>query len=348
MCEKLRKVNSWLEGVFGDQPVPSFEVNTRTLDILYQLAQSSEARCSDTALLIEDYKQKTSEYQADAAHLEDVLLHGVGLSGASLSEPTANYVSALVDNAMVLGVKDTSLTSFMPAINNLTDDLLEVEKSNRKLERELRALQKRLGSILVLRGNLQEDIDKTTKSQAVESAKEEERLLNMDFVTAKIKSSVSDSRDAEAQLVSRNMDKSITHPIVQLSEELRALQNEIIPLKKKLESYMDLSPSPSLAQVKIEEAKRELAALDSKLETMMDLNGFGCCAVLSLKIKFVSLPCRFLSSGVEQSLDTSTVSVSLTGVGPDLQSDMETEPLPWSGPQMLTREQFSHWGPQLG
>lgn len=51
--------------VFGDQPVPPFEVNTRTVDILYQLAQSSEARCSDTALLIEDYKQKTSEYQAD-------------------------------------------------------------------------------------------------------------------------------------------------------------------------------------------------------------------------------------------------------------------------------------------
>ncbi|XP_054907252.1 HAUS augmin-like complex subunit 1 [Poeciliopsis prolifica] len=318
MCEKLRKVNSWLEGVFGDQPVPLFEVNTRTVDILYQLAQSSEARCSDTALLIEDYKQKTSEYQADAAHLEDVLLHGVGLSGASLSEPTANYVSALVDNAMVLRVKDTSLTSFMPAINNLTDDLLEVEKSNRKLERELRALQKRLGSILVLRGNLQEDIDKTTKSQAVESAKEEERLLNVDFVTAKTQ----ELRIRQQRLsLSRNMDKSITHQaIVQLSEELRALQNEIILLKKKLESYMDQSPSPSLAQVKIEEAKRELR--------------FSAC--------------RFLSSGVEQSLDTSTVSVSLTGVGPDLQSDMETEPLPWSGHRCLLESSVSHWAPQLG
>uniref|UniRef100_A0A3B3WTM2 HAUS augmin-like complex, subunit 1 n=1 Tax=Poecilia mexicana TaxID=48701 RepID=A0A3B3WTM2_9TELE len=248
MCEKLRKVNSWLGAVFGDQPVPPFEVNTRTVDILYQMAQSSEARCSDTALLIEDYKQKTSEYQADAAHFEDVLLQGVGLSGASLSKPTADYLSALVDNAMVLGVKDTSLTSFMPAINNLTGDLLEVEKSNRKLERELRALQKRLGSTLVLRGNLQEDIDKTTKSQAVESAKAEERLLNMDFVTAKAQELSIRQQRSEAQLVSRNMDKSITHQaIVQLSEEVGALQNEIIPLKKKLEPYMDLSPVRSFS-----------------------------------------------------------------------------------------------------
>lgn len=46
--------------------------------------------------------------------------------------------------------------SFMPAVNNLTSELLEAEKSNRRLERELRALRKRLGSTLVLRGSLQE------------------------------------------------------------------------------------------------------------------------------------------------------------------------------------------------
>ncbi|KAM4726085.1 HAUS augmin-like complex subunit 1 [Anableps anableps] len=271
MCEKIKKVNSWLGAVFGDQPVPQFEVNTRTVDILYQLAQSSEARCSDTALLIEDYNQKTSEYQTDAAHLQDVLLQGVGLSGASLSKPAVDYVSALVDNALVLGVKDTSLSSFMPAVNNLTSELLEAEKSHRRLERELRELRKRLGATLVLRGNLQEDIDKTAKSQAVESAKAEERLLNMDFVTAKARELSNRLERSEAQLASRNMDKSITHQaIVQLSEEVSALKNEIIPLKKKLEPYMDLSPSPSLAQVKIEEAKRELAALDSKLETRVD------------------------------------------------------------------------------
>lgn len=61
-------MNSWLSAVFGDQPVPHFEVNTRTVDILYQLAQSSEARCSDTSLLIEDLKQKASEYQAEGEY----------------------------------------------------------------------------------------------------------------------------------------------------------------------------------------------------------------------------------------------------------------------------------------
>ncbi|XP_037604537.1 HAUS augmin-like complex subunit 1 [Sebastes umbrosus] len=271
MCEKIKKVNSWLSSVFGDQPVPQFEVNTRTVDILYQLVRSSEARCGDTALLTEDLQQKAAEYQAEGAHLRDVLLQGVGLSCSSLSKPAADYLSALVDTAMVLGVRDTSLCSFMPAVNNLTNELLEEEKSNRRLERELRALSKRLGATLVMRSSLQEDINKTVKSQSVESAKAEERMLHMDFVTAKAKELSSRRERAEAQLVSRNMDKSITHQaIVQLSEEATALKQEIIPLKKKIETYMDLSPSPSLAQVKIEEAKRELAAIDSQLEMKMD------------------------------------------------------------------------------
>ncbi|XP_022065428.1 HAUS augmin-like complex subunit 1 [Acanthochromis polyacanthus] len=271
MCEKINKVNNWLSKVFGDQPVPQFEVNTRTVEVLYQLAQASEARCSETALLIEDLKQKASEYQADGAHLQDVLLQGVGLSAASLSKPAADYLSALVDNAMVLGVRDSSLGSFMPAVNNLTNEHMEAEKSNRRLERELRALRKRLGATLVLRGNLQEDINKTSKSQAVESAKAEERLLDMNFVTAKGKELSHRRERSEAELVSRNMDKTITHQaIVQLSEEVSELKKEIIPLKKKLGPYMDLSPSPYLAQVKIEEAKRELAALDSQLEMNVD------------------------------------------------------------------------------
>ncbi|XP_008331458.1 HAUS augmin-like complex subunit 1 [Cynoglossus semilaevis] len=271
MCEKMKKVNIWLSSVFGDQLVPQFEVNTRTVDILYQLCESSEARCSEISLLIDDLKQKTTEYQADASHLQDVLLQATGLSSAGLSKPAADYLSALVDNAMVLGVKDTSLASFLPAVNNLTNEHLEAEKTHRRLERELKALRKKLADTLVLHSSLQEDVSKAVKAQALESAKAEERLLNMDFVKAKTKELSNRRERAEAQLLSRNMDKSITHQaIVQLAEEVNTLKKEIIPLKKKLDPYMDLSPNPSLAKVKIEEAKRELAALDSQFDMNVD------------------------------------------------------------------------------
>uniref|UniRef100_A0ACB8ENW4 Uncharacterized protein n=1 Tax=Sphaerodactylus townsendi TaxID=933632 RepID=A0ACB8ENW4_9SAUR len=66
----------------------------------------------------------------------------------------------------------------------------------------------------------------------------------------------------EEQLSVTGMDPSLTHEsLVSLSEKLAELKKQAAPLKKKLDSYLDLTPSPSLARVKIEEAKRELSCV---------------------------------------------------------------------------------------
>uniref|UniRef100_A0A671Q231 Uncharacterized protein n=1 Tax=Sinocyclocheilus anshuiensis TaxID=1608454 RepID=A0A671Q231_9TELE len=62
-------VSQWLRKVFWQQPVPEFEVNTRTVEILYELAESSETRCREAELLIKDHEQKTEEYGSDGETL---------------------------------------------------------------------------------------------------------------------------------------------------------------------------------------------------------------------------------------------------------------------------------------
>ncbi|KAJ8400003.1 hypothetical protein AAFF_G00400420 [Aldrovandia affinis] len=272
MSEKITKVTQWLTKVFGDQTPPEYEVNTRTVDILYQLAENSELRCNEVSLLVEDLKQKAVEYQADGCYLQEVLLQGVGLSSGSLSKPASDYMTALEASAVVLKVRDTSLSSFVLAINDLTNEVLEAEKRDRLMERELTILRKKLGSILVMRRTLQEDLKKTLKIQEVENAKAEERLLNIDFLKAKSKDLSDRIKMMEEQLASRKMEKPLTHQaILEDSEKIAKLKQEILPLKKKLESYKDLTPSPSLALVKIEEAKRDLAAIDAELEKKVDI-----------------------------------------------------------------------------
>ncbi|KAM9781230.1 HAUS augmin-like complex subunit 1 [Syngnathus typhle] len=271
MSEKLQRVNRWLAAVFGDEAVPQFEVTARTVDILDQLAESSEARCLHASLLAEDLNQKAAEYQADAAHLQAILREDLGVSLASLPKSCRDYLSSLVDSAVVLAVRDTSFCSLTLALNRLTDELLDEEKSETKLDRELLNLRKKLSAVLVLRGQLQEDVSKMHQEQMVASAITEERQLNMDFIKAKTEE-IQHRREAqEARLVARNMKESLSHQaLVQLSAEVTELQAQIKDLKKELQPFMDLSPSPSLALVKIEEAKRELAALNTQLEKYVD------------------------------------------------------------------------------
>uniref|UniRef100_A0AAY4A547 HAUS augmin-like complex subunit 1 n=1 Tax=Denticeps clupeoides TaxID=299321 RepID=A0AAY4A547_9TELE len=243
MCEKNRKVSAWLSAVFGDQPVPEFEVNTRTIALLHQLAESSEARSREASLLMDDLRQKAVEYQADGAYHQDLLFQAVGLSSGSVSKTTSELLSAVEGVATALRVRDTAFGSFVPAINKLTSELSEAEKKDRKLNRDLNTLRKKMASTLVLRKNLQEDVNKTRQTQEVERAKADERLLNMEFVKNKSRDLTYRNKKAEEQLASRQMSTSLSHKaILELSERVSTLKQELQPLTKKLEPYADLSP----------------------------------------------------------------------------------------------------------
>lgn len=66
--------------------------------------------------MLTEFPMKWLSFVYLAAHLQEVLLQGVGLSSATLSKLATDYVSALVDNAMVLGVRDTSLGRYTTVV----------------------------------------------------------------------------------------------------------------------------------------------------------------------------------------------------------------------------------------
>ncbi|RXM30197.1 HAUS augmin-like complex subunit 1, partial [Acipenser ruthenus] len=241
-------VTQWLSNIFGDQPIPHYEVNTRTTEILYQLAECSEARCRDVVLLTEDLKQKAAEYGTEGSYLQELLLEGVGLSTSSLSKTASSYLNALEGSAMALNTKDTSLASYVAAMNDLTADILATEKKNQEMDHELTILRKKLTSALVLRKSLQEDLSKTEENQAVEKARAENRLQNMDFFKAKSEDLKFRIKAAENQLSASRMEPSLSHQaLLDLSEKLAKLKQETIPMKKKLESFLDLTPVRTIA-----------------------------------------------------------------------------------------------------
>ncbi|XP_020662213.2 HAUS augmin-like complex subunit 1 isoform X1 [Pogona vitticeps] len=272
MEEKLNKVAPWLKKTFGDQPIPPYEVDPRTVDILYELAECNECRDGDASLLIEDMKQKAAEYGSDGSYLQDLLTESLNLSFSSLSKVSVTYLNNLVDTAIALETKDTSLASFIPAINDLTSDLCATESKNRDMELELSNLRRKLTSALVLEKRLQDDLVKTEELLVMEKAKADSRTQNMKFLKDKSEDIKFRIKAAEEQLSASGLDASLTHEsLVKLSEKLAEIKKQAVPLKKKLESYLDLTPSPSLARVKIEEAKRELEALEAEFSTKVDM-----------------------------------------------------------------------------
>lgn len=248
--------------MFGDKALPPYEVNTRTVEILCQLAEWNEARDKDLTLVIEDQKMKTAEIKAEATYLQELLSDSLGPSYTNLSRMGNTYLNQLVDSCLALEIKDSSLTSYIPAVNDLSSKLVAIESSNQELELELMNLRKKLTNALVLEKSLEQDLRKAEEQSSVEKAKVEVRAQNMKKLKDKSEEYKYKIQTAKDELSAAGMEDSLTHrSLVSLSETLAELKTQSTATKEKLKSYLDLAPNPSLVKVKIEEAKRELQLL---------------------------------------------------------------------------------------
>jgi hypothetical protein len=67
----LLQVHSWLEQLFqGEGGVPEYEINSQTIEQLYQMALRCQARERSAKVIIEDLEQKAEEYTAESKQLE--------------------------------------------------------------------------------------------------------------------------------------------------------------------------------------------------------------------------------------------------------------------------------------
>ncbi|NWH83751.1 HAUS1 protein, partial [Aegithalos caudatus] len=253
------QVTLWLKKIYGDVPIPEYEVNERTVDILHEVMECNEDTDKDIMLLIEDMKDWTTKYEAKAEYWQDILGEGLGLFVDSLPQEATTDLTDLVESAMELDVKDTSLTSFYSAISYMSSELYTTKSRNREMELKSKILTEKLTSALNLEKQSEQDVKNLEKSQEAEKVKAELTSKKMKFLGDKSKDLKIRIRDAEAELLARGLDQSMMHePLEKLSKELAAMLKEIEPLKKEVASYHDLPPSIPLARVKVEEARREL------------------------------------------------------------------------------------------
>ena len=61
----FKQVFSWLQQVFGQDPIPQFEINNFTLSVLEQLANRNQEQNKNAEIITKDYIQKATEYAAE-------------------------------------------------------------------------------------------------------------------------------------------------------------------------------------------------------------------------------------------------------------------------------------------
>ncbi|XP_078702156.1 HAUS augmin-like complex subunit 1 [Branchiostoma floridae x Branchiostoma belcheri] len=269
--DKHRKVRHWLEQMFGGETVPPYEVNETTITVLYDLACKNQAVDKDTKLLLEDLGQKADEYNAEARRLSRTLQF-VGLTPESLTKTGTTALSTLVSTAQTLELKNTATTSYLLAMKDLSQEALDVEDSRREEQHLSKELLRKTTTAMAHLNAIERDEESLEQREKMTGPDLEKKAQTAVFLQSKAAEYRNSLRQLRGQLEASGVDPTLYHhKLVNQAEELDKKREKIAELRAQLDSYHSLPPDISLARVKIEEAKRELAGLEEEINRKLEM-----------------------------------------------------------------------------
>lgn len=266
-----REIDAWLQKVFAGDSVPAYEVNEQTLDLLSELKQSSERQENYNQLIIQDLQLKADEYHAEAVRLSR-LLERFGLSTSCLSQSGMLSLNTLVAVSLTLGVQQASDSALLLAMGSLAEDSYKVKEARRSQRRARNELLEKTQRQRQQNADLSRTLESVEQLATQIEPEMTKKAAQSDFLQKKARGYRTSIKQLTKELSSADVDASIHHEtLVKNAENLQELKKRLHSTRSKLDSYHTLPPDLSLAKVKVEEAKQELAMIEAELDKQMDL-----------------------------------------------------------------------------
>ncbi|XP_002732759.1 HAUS augmin-like complex subunit 1 [Saccoglossus kowalevskii] len=265
MDRKHRHVQAWLDRLFVGSDVPQYEINERTIDILYDLMERNESRDKEAEALIEDLNQKAEEYNVEAVRHANIL-HSVGISVGNLSKSGSVSLATLASAANMLELKDASMSSYLLGLTRLSDEIALTSETREEEQSTIDELFSKTQNAWIKSSYLKKHLHSLEKQKEQKDAELKRKSQNAGFLHDKVQQYKDRLHHLQGELNKSGVDASIYHhTLVKRAEELKKLKDQVAPLRIKLDTYHKLPADPSLAEVKVEEAKRELDDLEKEI-----------------------------------------------------------------------------------
>lgn len=270
-ASRIAEVKAWLESQFTavGKDVPDFEYTPRSISHLHSIATISQAKTQAASIVANDFRQKATEYHAQAARIREILEH-VGLAQESLPANVVASAQVLASVANLLNIRDTELSSFLVAMADLSLRKTAVEEKRLQVQQESKVLldytRKAISRLTYLKRTLAQLEDDIAPCEA----EMESRKTNLAIMDSKERQYVQQYSNYKAMLNRVGYSPEISHGVlVEMAEHRKELEKKTKPILDTLRSYQDLPPDKALAALAIEDKKRQYAAAEKHLEDVL-------------------------------------------------------------------------------
>jgi len=263
----LSTLRSWLSTMFPDGP-PPWEVTPDTTAILTELYLANTRAEEDAKVTLEAQRTATREYEGETKRLQGILVSaGAGVEESMKTGPVAAYIDNLAGAASILDIDTVTGAGMEIAVTELLAKEAEDGTELSKLRNEIDLIKTNLVGLYEKMSKAKEELEKATKTAREQSAEMAHNNKKTEFLSKKCIQYKRDIEKLEITLCKNGgNDSTIEHSeLVKLKLKVDHLEEELKPLKRKLDGYQSLPPSVEMARIELAKSEVELENLEKQL-----------------------------------------------------------------------------------
>jgi len=263
----LSTLRSWLSTMFPDGP-PPWEVTPETTAILTELYLANTRAEEDAKVTLEAQRTATREYEGETKRLQGILVSaGAGVEESMKTGPVAAYIDNLAGAASILDIDTVTGAGMEIAVTELLAKEAEDGTELSKLRNEIDLIKTNLVGLYEKMSKAKEELEKATKTAREQSAEMAHNNKKTEFLSKKCIQYKRDIEKLEITLCKNGgNDSTIEHSeLVKLKLKVDHLEEELKPLKRKLDGYQSLPPSVDMARIELAKSEVELETLEKQL-----------------------------------------------------------------------------------
>lgn len=270
-ASKISEVKAWLSSLFeaSGRGIPKFEYTDSAVAHLHTLARISQARTQEAQIIASDLWEKAAEYHIQAARFREIS-DGMGLASENLSQSALASINVLGTVANLLNIKDTEMSSFLIGMADLLLRRTEVEEKRSKAEKESNTLLDNLRKAITHLTHLKRTVAELEEEASCREGIMQQRQNNLMIMDSKEHQYVVQHANFKTILNRVGYTPEISHGVlIQMVENRKELERKTKPVLNVLRTYQDLPPDKPLAELAIEDKRRECDAAEKYLEDVL-------------------------------------------------------------------------------
>ena len=219
-------------------------------------------------VILEAQRTATREYEGETKRLQGILASaGAGVEESMKTGPIAAYIDNLAGAASILDIDTVTGAGMEIAVTELLAKEAEDGTELSKLRNEIDLIKTNLVGLYEKMSKSKEELEKATKTAREQSAEMAQNNKKSEFLSKKCIQYKRDIEKLEITLCKNGgNDSTIEHSeLVKLKLKVDNLEEELKPLKRKLDGYQSLPPSVEMARIELAKSEVELENLEKQL-----------------------------------------------------------------------------------